>query len=64
MEPDSRRSAISGRLSGRCSSARLSWDSAITGTLSSLARAFSEREISEISVARFSRVSGTCMSCR
>ena len=40
--------------SGRCSSARLSCDSATTGHLSSLASAFSEREISEISVARFS----------
>ena len=53
-----------GRLLGRCSTPRLSCDSATTGTCSSLASAFSEREISEISVARFSRVPGTCMSCR
>jgi hypothetical protein len=54
MAPDSRRSDITGRLFGRCSSERLSCDSAITGHFSSLARPFSEREISEISVARFS----------
>ena len=50
----SRRSDITGRLSGRCSSERFSCDSATTGTSSSLASALSEREISEISVARFS----------
>ena len=49
MAPDSRRSDITGRLLGRCSSERLSCESAITGTLSSLARPFSDREISEIS---------------
>jgi len=38
-----------GRLSGRLSTARLSWDSATTGTFSSLASPFSELEISEIS---------------
>ena len=52
----SRRSDITGRLFGRCSSERLSCDSAMTGTLSSLASDFIEREISEISVARFSPV--------
>ena len=64
MAPDSRRSAITGRLSVRVSSDRLSCDSAITGTLSSFARPFSEREISEISVARFSLLPGTDISCR
>ena len=64
MAPDSRRSAITGRLSVRDSRPRLSCDSAITGTFSSLARALSEREISEISVARFSPVPGTDISCR
>ena len=38
----------------RCSTPRFSCDSAITGTCSSLASALSEREISAISVARFS----------
>ncbi len=53
-------------MSFRCSTARDSCDSAITGTLSSLASAFSEREISEISVARFSPALGFAvdMSCR
>jgi hypothetical protein len=36
----------------------------MTGTSSSFARAFNEREISEISVARFSVVPDTCISCR
>jgi replicative DNA helicase len=49
MAPDSRRSLIIGRLSARCSSERFNCDSAITGTSSSLARAFSPRDISEIS---------------
>ncbi|MNN38273.1 hypothetical protein D3C81_1522590 [compost metagenome] len=64
IAPDSRRSAITGRLSVRVSSERLSWDSAITGTFSSLARPFRPREISEISVARFSLLPGTLISCR
>jgi hypothetical protein len=34
------------------------------GTFNSLASALSDREISEISVARFSLVPATCMSCR
>src|SRR5210317_387753 len=49
IAPDSRRSDMTGRLSWRCSTLRLSCDNAITGTLSSLARDFSDREISEIS---------------
>ena len=64
IAPDSRRSDITGRLFWRSSKRRLSCEHATTGTISSLARAFSEREISEISVARFSRVPGTCMSWR
>ena len=55
---------MTGRLSVRDSRPRLSCDSAITGTLSSFASALSEREISEISVARFSPVPGTVISCR
>src|SRR5690606_40373814 len=54
IAPDSRRSELIGRLFGRCSRERLSWDSATTGTLNSLASALSEREISEISLVRFS----------
>src|SRR5699024_9536772 len=49
IEPDSRRSEIIGRLSVRCSLPRLSWDRAMTGTSSSLARSLSERENSETS---------------
>src|SRR5258707_391609 len=64
IAPDSRRSDITGRLFGRCSSERLSWDSATTGTLSSFASDFIAREISEISVARFSPVVVACISCR
>ena len=60
----SRRSLITGFFSTRCSTLRLSWDSAITGQASSLASALSEREISEISVARFSLLPATCISCR
>ncbi len=48
----------------RCSTARESCDSATTGTFSSLARDLSEREISEISVARFSPSLDACMSWR
>src|ERR1700719_3915859 len=54
IEPDSRRSASCGRLSSRCSTARLSWLSASTGTSSSLARVLSPRVISETSCTRFS----------
>ena len=54
----SRRSDITGFLSVRCSTLRLSCDSAMTGACSSFASALSEREISEISVARFSLVPG------
>jgi hypothetical protein len=63
MAPDSRRSDITGRLFGRCSSERLSCESAITGT-QLLRQAFSEREISEISVARFSPCEVEDISCR
>ena len=55
---------MTGFFSTRCSTLRLSCDSAITGNCSSFASAFSDREISEISVARFSFVPGTCISCR
>ena len=54
IAPDSRRSLIIGRLSVRVSTLRLSCDSAMTGHFSSLASAFSPREISPISLARFS----------
>ncbi|MNF92814.1 hypothetical protein D3C84_754700 [compost metagenome] len=54
IAPDSRRSELIGRLFGRCSRERLSWDSATTGQLNSLAKAFKEREISEISLVRLS----------
>jgi replicative DNA helicase len=49
MAPDSRRSDMTGFFSVRCSTLRLSCDSAMTGTASSLASAFRPREISEIS---------------
>ena len=106
MAPDSRRSAITGRLSVRVSSERLSCDSAMTqlsqakffidetpGLTPTDLRARARRlkrehnlglivvdylqlmqvpgssenrtnEISEISVARFSLLPGTCISCR
>src|SRR3546814_7111350 len=48
IEPDSRRSESCGRLSSRCSTARLSCKSASTGTLRSLASVLSPRLISEI----------------
>src|SRR5690554_2559158 len=61
----SRRSELIGRLFGRCSRERLSWDSATTGTLNSLASALSEREISEISLVRFSEEAPPMrISCR
>ena len=43
-----------GRLPARCSTARESWERAITGTLSSLARILSPRLMSAISVWRLS----------
>ena len=55
---------MTGFLSWRCSTPRFSCDSAITGTRSSLASDLIEREISEISVARFSLLPATCISCR
>ncbi|MNL85951.1 hypothetical protein D3C87_2144550 [compost metagenome] len=64
MEPDSRRSELTGRLSARCSRLRLSCDSATTGTCSSFARAFNEREISAISNVRLSESDGTRINCR
>ena len=44
IAPDSRKSELIGRLLGRCSSERLSCDSAMTGTLNSFANALSEKE--------------------
>ena len=54
MEPDSRRSASCGRLSSRFSTARESWDSAMIGTFSSLARAFMLVVICDTSCTRLS----------
>src|SRR3546814_3364373 len=54
IEPDSRRAESCGRLSSRCSTARLSCESASTGTLRSLASVLSPRLISEISCTRLS----------
>jgi len=54
MAPDSRKSLIMGRLSVRCSTLRLSCDSAMTGHCNSLASIFKPREISPSSVARLS----------
>jgi hypothetical protein len=48
----------------RVSTARLSWLSAITGTLSSLASCLSPREISLISCSRLFTPSRPFMSCR
>ena len=53
--PDSRRSDSCGRLSERASEARDSCDSTTIGTLSSLARPFSDREIDASSSVRFSK---------
>ena len=58
IEPDSRKSEFTGRLSARCSNVRLSWESAITGTSNSFANAFNEREISAISKVRLSENAG------
>jgi hypothetical protein len=50
IAPDSRRSDSNGRLlEPRVSTARESWDNAITGTFNSLAKAFKFREMVEIS---------------
>ena len=49
MEPDSRRSESMGRLFWRLSGPRESWLQQSTGTFSSLAMIFSEREISATS---------------
>ena len=46
MAPDSRRSDSMGRLSLRLSLARDSWDRQSTGTFSSLAMIFRDREMS------------------
>ena len=58
IEPDSRKSEFTGRLSARCSNVRLSWERATTGTSNSFAKAFKEREISAISKARLSENAG------
>ena len=54
MAPDSRRSDSMGRLSCRDSLARDSWLRHSTGTFSSLAMIFSDREMSETICCRFS----------
>ena len=54
IEPDSRRSDSFGICGLRDSTLRDSWERAMTGILSSRASCFNDREISEISVARFS----------
>ncbi|MNL79064.1 hypothetical protein D3C87_2055900 [compost metagenome] len=65
IAPDSRKSEFTGRLFGRCSRERLSCESATTGQLNSLAKAFRDREISEISLVRLSPLEpGICISCR
>ena len=66
IAPDSRRSLISGRLSVRDSTLRFSCESAITGHLSSLASDLSAREISPMTVARFSSLEPSLplISCR
>ena len=64
MAPDSRRSLICGRLSVRLSAPRLSWLMAMTGTSSSLASSFSDRDSSETSCWRFSVFFGELISCR
>ncbi|MCY1451025.1 hypothetical protein D9M71_678700 [compost metagenome] len=52
MAPDSRRSDISGRLFGRCSSERLSCESTMTGMPSSMASSLHWRDISLTSSVR------------
>ena len=61
--PDSRRSESIGFLSVRCSGPRLSWLIAMTGTSSSLASSFSERENSETSTCRDSTRLPLVISC-
>ena len=64
IAPDSRKSDITGRRFGRCSSERFNCDSAITGQLSSFAKLFRLREISDISVARFSPGAFADINCK
>src|SRR5215211_5242386 len=54
IAPDSRRSDSTGRLSVRCSTPRLSWESAITGQSSSRASVLRPREIWPICSTRLS----------
>lgn len=58
LDEDSRRLLV------RCSRLRLSCESAMTGQFISLASAFSEREISEISLTRFSTCPPSRINCR
>ena len=62
IAPDSRKSAIRGFLSSRFSTARLSCESAITGTFSSRASVFSRRLILAICSWRLSRDSSESIS--
>ena len=62
-QPDSRRSLIIGRLSPRCSGPRLSWESAMIGTSSSLASSLIWRENSETSSWRDSTLRPEVISC-
>ena len=64
IEPDSRKSEFTGRLSARCSKLRFSCDKATTGICNSFANAFNEREISAISRVRFSEIFGTRINCK
>jgi len=63
-QPDSRRSASTGLLSERISRLRDSWERATTGTLSSRARIFRPRLISDTSTWRFSALVRPDMSWR
>ena len=60
----SRRSESWGRLSGRFSKERLSWDNARTGMFSSFASALRLREISLICCSRESTRSLPFISCK
>ena len=62
--PDSRRSDSIGLLSDRASGWRDSWEMAMTGTSSSLASSFSDREISLTSCWRLSNRLLGCISWR
>ncbi|MNT09506.1 hypothetical protein D3C72_1442920 [compost metagenome] len=66
IEPDSRRSESIGRLSVRLSTARLSCESATTGTESSRASCLRPREMAPISAVRLSpfELTPEVMSCR